>query len=66
MSGLEGSRIKKFAEEMTDEAGGREVWAFVATYDRHGFLNWKAFGFDADGVDIVLGSELVNFGSVND
>jgi hypothetical protein len=65
MSGLEGSRIKEFAAEMSDAAGDREVWAFIATYDRNGELSWKAFGFD-DGEDIVLGSELVTFGSVND
>lgn len=66
MQGLEGSRIKKFAAEMADAAGDREVWAFIATYDRNGELNWKAFGFDDDGGEIVLGSELVTFGSVND
>ena len=64
MESLEG-KIKEFAAEMTDAAGNREVWAFIATYDRNGELAWKAFGFD-DGEDIILGSELVTFGSVND
>ena len=64
MESLEG-KIKEFAAEMTDAAGNREVWAFIATYDRNGKLDWKAFGFD-DGEDIILGSELVTFGSVTD
>lgn len=65
MSGLQDGLLQNFAAEMVSEAGGREMWAFIATYDRNGELNWKAFGFD-DGEDIVLGSEMVTFGSVND
>lgn len=66
MQGLQGSLIKEFAADMTAAAGDGQVWAFIATYDKHGELSWKAFGENEDGEDIILGSELVTFGSVND
>lgn len=66
MSGLQDALLSNFANELTREAGDSEVWAFIATYDEHGELNWKALAETQDGEDIVLGSKLVTFASVKD
>jgi len=66
MAGLQDALLNNFANELCQEADGKEVWAFIATYDRNGELSWKAFAETKDGDDIVLGSEKVSFDSVKD
>jgi hypothetical protein len=66
MAGLQDALLNNFANELTQQAGDKEVWAFIATYDSNGNLNWKAFANGNDGEELVLGSELVTFESVKD
>lgn len=70
MAGLQDAILHEFANEMEREAGGREVWAFVATYDENGQFAWKAYATDVDedGIhnEIMLGSKKVKFASVKD
>lgn len=54
--------IDRMADEMKRQAGEKQVWAFIATYDKNGNLDWKAYDEDWN----MLGSELVRFDSVRD
>ena len=66
MAGLQDALLNSFANELCHEADGKEVWAFIATYDKNGEFAWKGLGFNDEGEDIVLGSDKVTFGSVTD
>ena len=66
MAGLQDALLNNFANELCQEAEGKEVWAFIATYDEKGECAWKGLGFNEEGEDIVLGSDKVTFGSVTD
>lgn len=70
MAGLQDAILHEFANAVNVEAGGREVWAFIATYDENGEFAWKAYATDVDedGVynEVMLGSKKVKFGSVED
>lgn len=66
MAGLQDALLNNFANELCQEAEGKEVWAFIATYDESGAFAWKAFAETEDGEDIVLGSDRVTFKSVKD
>ena len=48
MAGLQDAILHEFANEMEREAGGREVWAFIATYDENGQFAWKADALEED------------------
>jgi hypothetical protein len=53
-------KITEMVTEMKDEAGERRVWAFIATYDKNGNLDWKAYAANEDDTDdVILGSEIV-------
>lgn len=67
MAGLQDALLNNFANELEREAGDREVWAFIATYDERGEFAWKAYA-DADDLGNVatLGSKMVKFESVKD
>lgn len=66
MAGLQDAILNGFVREMEQEAAGREVWAFIATYDEHGQFAWKAYAEGDDYDDVMLGSEKVTFASVKD
>lgn len=70
MAGLQDAWLNNFANEVSREAAGREVWAFIATYDENGEFAWKAYAteVDEDGIanEVMLGSKKVKFSSVSD
>lgn len=61
------ANISQMVAEMKDQAGERRVWAFIATYDANGALDWKAYAANEDDTDdVMLGSEGIRFESVPD
>lgn len=70
MAGLQDAVLNEFANELEREAQGREVWAFIATYDETGQFAWKAYAIDEDEDgcvnDVMLGSKKIKFSSVTD
>lgn len=70
MAGLQDAVLNEFAREMEREAGDREVWAFIATYDENGQFAWKAYALEEDEEgftgEVMLGSKKVRFDSVRD
>lgn len=60
------NEIDRMVSELKEEGEGYEVWAFIATYDETGRLDWKAFATSDTDEDHTLGSEIVKFDSVRD
>lgn len=60
------NEIDGMVEAMKAQAGDKEVWAFIATYDETGNLDWKALATDDERGDYTLGSPMVTFASVKD